>query len=105
MRKIFLLLIITIISIAGFTQDGFPVPANNPKQLFYLQRTSNTNTIVCEINYKKDGTIDWENPVHVFWIRYGEKGQRAELSGIQKKFAYGVKVKKINDSKTHYHII
>jgi hypothetical protein len=78
-------------------QEGFPVPTGNAQQLFYLQRTSNTNTIVYELNYKK-GKLDEDNPVHVFWIRYAEKGQRAELSWIQRVFAYGVKIKQLPDS-------
>ena len=74
------------------------MPAGNSKQLFYLQRTSNTNTIVYELNYK-NGSIDTENPVQGFWIRYQEMGQREELSFIQRKFAYGLKTKKIADDQ------
>jgi phosphatidylglycerophosphate synthase len=72
-------------------QDTFPVPAANPKQLFYLQRTQNTNTIICELNLNSKGQPDPENPVHVFWIRYPEGGMRKELSYIQRTFAYGIK--------------
>lgn len=72
-------------------QDTFPVPMGNPRQLFYLQRTANTNTIVCELNVDARGKLDEENPVHVFWIRYPEGGMRKELNYIQKIFAYGIK--------------
>jgi hypothetical protein len=72
-------------------QDTFPVPSGNPKQLFYLQRTSNTNTIVCELNLNEKGILDPESPVHVFWIRYTEGGIKKELNYIQRVFAYGIK--------------
>jgi phosphatidylglycerophosphate synthase len=72
-------------------QDTFPVPHGNNKQLFYLQRTANTNTIICELNYDKNGELDQDEPVHVFWIRYPEGGMRKELSYIQRVFAYGIK--------------
>ncbi|HVZ26691.1 MAG TPA: DUF4833 domain-containing protein [Sediminibacterium sp.] len=72
-------------------QDTFPVPAGNPRQLFYLQRTTNTNTIVCELNPDNNGLPNAEDPVHVFWIRYPEGGQRKELNYIQRIFAYGMK--------------
>src|SRR5580765_3967987 len=77
----------------GLAQDGkvFPVPSGNDNQLFYLQRTPNTNTVVYEVKYTKTGQLDTTEPVHVFWIRYAEKGQRAELSYIQRHFAYGIK--------------
>lgn len=70
--------------------DSFPTPTGNPKQLFYLQRTSNINTIVCELNLDNKGQLIEETPVHVFWIRYAEGGMRKELNYIQRVFAYGI---------------
>ena len=97
-RKL-LLIICAFLQFAGFAQEKiFPVPKGNAKQLFYLQRTSNTNTIVYELNYK-NGTVDVETPIHEYWIRYQEKGQQEELSYIQRKFAYGIKAKKIAESQ------
>lgn len=99
MYSVFLLL--TITCFCANAQDGFPEPQNNPDQLFYLQRTHNKNTIVYELN-KKDGVLDVNEPVHVFWIRYEENAQRQELSYIQRKFAYGIKAKKIKEN--HYRL-
>lgn len=82
-------------------QDGFHEPTDNHDQLFYLQRTHNKNTIVYELN-KKDGILDIKEPVHAFWIRYEENAQRQELSYIQRRFAYGIRSKKINEN--HYRI-
>ncbi len=78
-------------SVMGDRQDSFPVPNGNPKQLFYLQRTSNTNTIVCELNLDKNGNPIPDDPVHVFWLRFEEGGVRKELNYIQRIFAYGIK--------------
>jgi phosphatidylglycerophosphate synthase len=69
--------------------DTFPVPPGNPNQLFYLQRTSNKNTIVCDLNLN-NGVLNKTQPVHVYWIRYSDQGQRQELSYIQRTFAYGI---------------
>lgn len=77
---------------------GYPIPTGNSKQLFYLQRTPNKNTIVYELNYN-NGNIDKDDPIHGFWIRYQEKGQKEELSYIQKTFAYGLKTKKIAENQ------
>ncbi len=94
---LFIFLFISL-NFAAAAQNGFPVPMGNQKQLFYLQRTPNTNTIVYELNYK-NGEIDRENPIHEFWIRYQENGQRQELSYIQRKFAYGIKTTKLADNR------
>jgi hypothetical protein len=83
---------------------GFPVPPANPKQLFYLQRTPNTNTIVCDINLV-NGKPDEDEPVHVYWIRYTEQGQKKELNYIQRKFAYGIKSKKIADGRYELNFV
>lgn len=86
-------------------QDTFPVPKGNNKQLFYLQRTANTNTIVCELRYGKNGEIDEDDPVHVFWIRYPEGGQKKELSYIQRVFAYGIKSQVLGKDSYKLHFV
>jgi len=93
-----------VFNFAAAQTNDFPVPAGNEKQLFFLQRTPNTNTIICELNYK-NGIVDKENPIHVFWIRYQEKGQKEDLSYIQNKFAYGVKSKEIGDNKYELNFV
>jgi phosphatidylglycerophosphate synthase len=76
--------------------DTFPVPPTNPKSLFYLQRTPNANTIICELN-ETNGVLNPDEPVKVLWIRYTEQHQRAELSFIQRHFAYGLKEKDLGN--------
>lgn len=80
--------------VADPQDDKFPAPAENVNRLFYLQRTANSNTIIYELN-THNGLLDENDPVHVYWIRYAEKGQKEELSYIQRKFAYGVVTKKL----------
>lgn len=78
-------------------QDTFPVPTNIKNQLFYLQRTTNTNTVVYALNINDKGVLDESTPVKVFWIRYPEGGMRKELNFIQKAFAYGTISRKNKD--------
>ncbi|MEP7256912.1 MAG: DUF4833 domain-containing protein [Flavitalea sp.] len=87
-----------ILAVAQAQSDTFPVPKYDPNQLFYLQRTQNTNTIVYELQYN-NGILNEEEPVNVYWLRYAEKGQREGLSFIQRKFAYGIKVKFLSKDK------
>lgn len=77
--------------------DTFPVPQLYKGMLFYVQRTPNTNTIMYEVNVK-DGKLDADNPVHVYWIRYADNGEKKELNYIQRKFAYGLNVKKLGEN-------
>jgi hypothetical protein len=74
--------------------DKFPAPAESISRLFYMQRTANSNTIIYELN-APNGKLNEETPIHVYWLRYAEKGQKEELSYIQRKFAYGLVTKKL----------
>lgn len=85
-------------------QDTFPVPVTN-NQLFYLQRTANTNTVVYEANLNSKGQLDESNPVHVYWIRYPEGGAKKELSYIQRVFAYGIKTKMQSPDVYNTHVV
>ena len=85
-RRLFIfstLIVITqlIYNFATAQNLNFPVPKGNARQLFFLQRTPNTNTIICELNFT-DGIVDKDDPVHVFWIRYQDKGQLEELNYV-----------------------
>ena len=73
--------------------DQFPVPANVPGLLFYIQRDPNTNTICYQLNMDEQGHLSEKNPVNMFWIRYPEGGGRKELNYLQRKFAYGINAK------------
>ena len=77
----------------------FPVPKGVANQLFYLQRDPNTNTVIYQLNVNGAGQLDQDEPITVFWIRYGEEGQRKNLNFIQRKFAYGLTAKKIAADK------
>ncbi|HTI07118.1 MAG TPA: DUF4833 domain-containing protein [Puia sp.] len=85
-------------------QDTFPIPPHTRNSLFYLQRTPNTNTIICELN-EKNGVPDPDDPVHVLWIRYTERRQRQELSFLQRHFAYGIKSEALGNDKYVMHFV
>lgn len=86
-------------------QDTFPVPANIKNQLFYLQRTTNTNTVIYALNVNPAGKLDESTPVKVFWIRYPEGGMHKELNFIQKAFAYGTMSQKNKDESYTIHLV
>jgi len=50
-----------------------------------------------DLNFE-NGTLNVEEPVHVYWIRYSDQGQRQELSYIQRTFAYGIKATALKNS-------
>lgn len=68
---------------------------NTEKLLFYIQRTSSKNTVVYDLNLDKSGNIAESEPIDIYWKRFCCGGERKDLNYIQRKFAYGVKLKPI----------
>jgi len=75
----------------------FPTPKNIDNMLFYIQRDPNINTAIYTINYQENGKIDKSNPIKAYWIRYAEKGVKKDFTYIQRKFAYGIESKALNN--------
>lgn len=78
-------------------QYNYPVPPEDNKNLFYIQRSPNANLIQYEIKIDDKGQIDEEEPIDVYWIRYNTHGGRRELKWYERKLAYGVKTSKLDD--------
>jgi sterol desaturase/sphingolipid hydroxylase (fatty acid hydroxylase superfamily) len=94
MITIFLLL--SQLLFAQQEQSALPTPKGKDL-LFFLQRTPDANTVIYEINYKNDGSIDQHSPVKGSWVRYEEKEKYKDLTNIEKQFAYGVKCKALGN--------
>lgn len=81
----------------GF-QQGYPVPADAPGRLFYIQHSSNHNTYVYDANLKADKKLNTADPVKVYRIDYTKSkgGVKGELTAMQRKMAYGVAINKVD---------
>ncbi len=82
----------------------FPIPPNNPKQLFYLQRPANTNTLIYELNID-NGVINKLDPIHVYWINYAGNGKTEELNNMQRKYAYGIKATEVSENVFECYLV
>lgn len=77
----------------------FPTPKNINNMLFYIQRDPNTNTAIYTLNYQENGKINKSNPIKAYWIRYAEKGEKADFNYIQRIFAYGIESKSLDNDE------
>ena len=68
---------------------AYPVP-QEPRQVFYVQRSLNPNTVVY-VARMADGRLDADEPVEVYWRRYNNEGEKKELSALERRLAFGVK--------------
>jgi hypothetical protein len=68
----------------------FKVP-DEPNQLFYVERSVNSNTVVYAANLDAHGAIDPNRPVDAFWRWYNVDGHKKGLNFIERMMAYGVR--------------
>ncbi len=81
--------------------EDFPKVEETEKLLFYIQRNRNKNTIVYDLNFKSDGTLNTRNPIEVYWRKFqNHNGLKDDLSWLELKFAYGYRSRKKDDSYT-----
>lgn len=83
----------------------YPIPAKSTTHLFYIQRTHNTNTVVYEANFDKNGQLDPEKPIHIHWVLYEEGGLIEPLTRIENIFAFGVKHKRIDNQEYEIQLV
>jgi len=80
----------------------FPVPPDDGRLLFYIQRSMNSNTVVYAANLDGDGRLDPGHPVNVYWLRYNSDGRRRALSFAEKHLVWGVDTRPAGDARGGY---
>jgi len=76
----------------------FRVP-NEPNQLFYVQRSPNSNTVIYAARLDAKGNLDPSAPVEAFWRKFNIDGSKQPLNFIERMMAYGVKFDGHQDGK------
>jgi len=67
----------------------YPIPSE-PNQIFYIERSSNSNTVVYVANLDAKGRLDAKEPVKAYWRWYNRGGYVKPLIMIERMLAYGV---------------
>jgi hypothetical protein len=65
---------------------------DEPNQLFYIQRSSNANTVVYAAKLDAHGNFDSRAPVDAFWRKFNIDGSKRPLNFIERLMAYGVRM-------------
>jgi hypothetical protein len=78
------------------TADG---PAAG-RTLLVIERNTNANVVHYDAGLTGDGSLNPAEPVIVYWVLLAEDGRRKKLNWLEKKKAYGVKIKPAADGYT-----
>ncbi|MEY4965393.1 MAG: hypothetical protein RL274_976 [Pseudomonadota bacterium] len=68
----------------------FKIP-DEPNQLFYVQRSPNSNTVIYTARLDAGGALDRHEPVEGFWRKFNMDGSKQPLNVIERMMAYGVR--------------
>ena len=77
-------------------RPNWPVPGE-PHQLFYIQRSTNPNTIVYTARFDANGNLDRNRPANAYWRRFNDNGERMALRGFERRFAFGMRVRPMDE--------
>jgi hypothetical protein len=69
----------------------FKVP-DEPNQLFYVQRSPNSNTVIYAARLDSAGNPDANTPVEGFWRKFNIDGSKQPLNFMERMMAYGVRI-------------
>lgn len=73
-------------------------------RLFHVERSKNKNIVCYDVNVNGTG-LNTSEPINVYWINREERvGARDGLSAIQKRLAFGYKVKSKDDTSAQIAI-
>lgn len=70
-----------------------PVAKKDSGPLFVIGRNKNANVIHYEANFTPEGVLNTKEPVIAYWVLHAEDGRRKKLNWLEKKKAYGIKIK------------
>ena len=65
---------------------------DEPNQLFYIQRSPNSNTVIYAAALDRHGDFDPKAPVEAFWRKFNIDGSKQPLNFMERMMAYGVRM-------------
>lgn len=76
---------------AGYTARQAERVGAREVRLFVIERSTNANVVAYDARLG-DGGFDVRDPISVYWILHEEGGEREELSALERRMAFGVRV-------------
>ena len=73
-------------------------------QLFYIQRSINSSVIYYVLNTDNKEGVNLSEPVKMYWKNYASDGSTEPLNYVQRKYAYGLEIKMLDQDKKSFCI-
>ncbi|MCD6597742.1 MAG: DUF4833 domain-containing protein, partial [Bacteroidales bacterium] len=89
----------------AFIYPGGSYVATERNMLFQIDRSRDPDVIMYDVNLNSLGELDKSNPINIYWIKNTQKGIIKPLTGIQKKFGYGLKFISISENMADFQFV
>jgi hypothetical protein len=96
---------ILIISVMAYTSPNPDPGRKETYSLFKIERNRDIDEVVYDINLDAEGRINRKNPIKIYWIKNTVGGIEENLTWVQRKFGYGLKFLKIDDSEIIFRFV
>jgi len=103
--KIQIILVVMAVLASGFTNPDEAKNLAGDYNLFKIDRSRDPDIVVYDVRLDSQGMLDTSSPISVYWKKFSEDSIFEPLTGIQKKFAYGIKFKNITDHSADFEFV
>jgi len=90
--------------------SGYTTPDHSDKlagdyNLFKIDRSRDPDIVVYDVRLDSLGKLDSSSPIAVYWKKFSRDGRFEPLTGIQKKFGYGIKFQNIGEHAADFKFV
>jgi len=102
--------IIALLALISFFSCSFSYGENPPGitgnyNLFKIDRSRDPDVIIYDVNLDDRGNLNRSNPISIYWKKYSKEGEHESLTGIQRKFGYGLTFRTISENKVTFQFV
>jgi hypothetical protein len=104
-KQIKITLAVMIVISSGFTNPDHSGYYPGEYNLFRIDRSRDPDIVIYDVNLDSQGNLDSSMPISVYWKKYTQDGQVESLTGIQRKFGYGIKFQSIGEHMADFQFV
>ena len=103
--KVNIILVVMTVFAFGFTNPDQTLNLTGDYNLFKIDRSRDPDIVLYDVNVDSLGNLNTSMPISVYWKKFTDNGTFESLTGIQKKFGYGIKFQNINESSAAFKFV
>ena len=107
MRKTKVILVVAtlVIALFGFTNPDHSSEYPGDYTLFKIDRSRDPDVVMYDVNLDSKGKLNGSMPISVYWDKNTTNGGKESLTGIQKKFGYGIRFQDISEYGADFQFV